>query len=404
MSASWPRISLGALTERRPICYGVLKPGERQPSGVPLLRITDLAGDKVDESSLYLITPELSAEFKRSILSGGEVLLSIQGTIGRVAICPPHLAGANISRTLALIAPDDRIDREFLRYWLLSLDGTFPAGGSTRDSLNIGAIRELEAPVPQLSEQRRIVAILGEAFEGIAAAKANAEKNLQNARALFAQHRDDLFCKGRQSWRCHALGDLADVQSGGTPLVSTKEFWGGNIAWYSSGELNDVVTKEPERFITETGLASSNAKLFPKGSLLIGMYDTAALKMSMLDRDAAFNQAIAGVKPNPNVDLEFILHAINADKPAILQLRRGVRQKNLSLGKIKDIVLPIPGTSVQRQTVSQLRAVREQSERLEDVYLRKVAALDELKKALLYQAFAGKLTEQSPDEQVPEVA
>lgn len=61
------------------------------------------------------------------------------------------------------------------------------------------------------------------------------------------------------------------------------------------------------------------------------MYDTAALKMSLLDRIAAFNQAIAGVKPNKQIDLVFILHAINSVKPDILSLRRGVRQKNLSL-------------------------------------------------------------------------
>ena len=64
----------------------------------------------------------------------------------------------------------------------------------------------------------------------------------------------------------------------------------------SSGELNDLFTTNPLRNLTTAGLGCSNAKLFPKGSLLIGMYDTAALKMSVLDRNGAFNQAIAGVK------------------------------------------------------------------------------------------------------------
>src|SRR5258708_36731793 len=106
--------------------------------------------------------------------------------------------------------------------------------------------------------------------------------------------------------------------------------------------------------ITQAGLDNSNAKLFPKGSLLIGMYDTAALKMSILDRDGAFNQAIAGVKPNGDLEMEFIFHAINVAKPRLLLERRGVRQKNLSLGKIKDISLPVPERSEQCEVVSRL--------------------------------------------------
>ncbi|PSB40017.1 hypothetical protein C7B69_00565 [filamentous cyanobacterium Phorm 46] len=155
-----------------------------------------------------------------------------------------------------------------------------------------------------------------------------------------------------QGWKLKILGEIAEVQSGGTPLTSRNEYWFGDIPWYSSGELNETFTKTPKQLITPKGLEESNAKLFPKGSLLIGMYDTAALKMSILDRDAAFNQAIAGVKPNENIDLKFILFAINSRRVEILNLRRGVRQKNLSLAKIKNIALPIPPLPEQKRIVA----------------------------------------------------
>ncbi|MGL5876036.1 MAG: restriction endonuclease subunit S [Xenococcaceae cyanobacterium] len=155
-----------------------------------------------------------------------------------------------------------------------------------------------------------------------------------------------------QGWKLKTLGEIAEVQSGGTPLKSHNEYWFGDIPWYSSGELNDTFTKASKELITPKGLEKSNAKLFPKGSLLIGMYDTAALKMSILDRDAAFNQAIAGVKPNENIDLKFILFAINSRRFEILNQRRGVRQKNLSLAKIKNIALPIPSLPEQKRIVA----------------------------------------------------
>lgn len=154
------------------------------------------------------------------------------------------------------------------------------------------------------------------------------------------------------NWPKIQLGNISEVQSGGTPLCSIKEYWDGNIAWYSSGELNNAETSSPERKITQIGLKNSNAKLFPKGSLLIGIYDTAALKMSILDRDAAFNQAVVGVKPKEGVNLNFILYYISAKKDEILSLRRGVRQKNLSLAKIKDIEILLPPLPEQTRIVA----------------------------------------------------
>ena len=156
----------------------------------------------------------------------------------------------------------------------------------------------------------------------------------------------------RVAWRKRKLEEIVEVQSGGTPSKSVPEYWDGEIAWYSSGELNGPSTLAPLRTITEEGLANSNAKLFPEGSLLIGMYDTAALKMAVLDREAAFNQAIAAAKPNPGVNLFFIMYAVEAAKPELLQQRRGVRQKNLSLLKIKNFELPFPSRSEQDRIVT----------------------------------------------------
>jgi len=152
-------------------------------------------------------------------------------------------------------------------------------------------------------------------------------------------------------WQKKRLGEIADVQSGGTPLVSNKTYWNGDLPWYSSGELNDLYTSVPERNISKAGLDNSNAKMFPAGSLLIGMYDTAALKMSILDRAGAFNQAIAGVRPNEKIDLIFVLHAINAIRDTVLGQRRGVRQKNLSLEKIRAVELNLPSLPEQQRIV-----------------------------------------------------
>ncbi len=290
----------------------------------------------------------------------------------------------------------EALNNEFLYYYLSRQ--RFRDEGAQNMSGAVGHkrvakefIENYPIPLPPLAEQQRLVALLDEAFAGIDAAKANAERNLNNARALFDGYLAQVFSQRGEDWVEKRLGDIAEVQSGGTPLVSNKDYWNGDIAWYSSGELNQAYTFASERTISIAGLNNSNAKLFPKGSLLIGMYDTAALKMSVLDRDATFNQAIAGVKANEKVSMLFVLHAINAIKPQILSQRRGVRQKNLSLTKIKEIPIGLPNMTVQQAIVGKLDALSAETKKLEALYRQKIAALDELKQSLLHQAFTGEL-------------
>jgi type I restriction enzyme, S subunit len=155
----------------RPICYGVLKPGDFIADGIPLVRIVDLVNDQIAQDSLHRISRFLDAEFRRSRLLGGEVLVSIQGTIGRVAVVPEMLSGANISRTIARIAVNQSVLAGFLSQWLRSPYGQRALAdsvlGTTRDSLNIGVLRRVSLPVPPISEQRRIVKILDTADEVI---------------------------------------------------------------------------------------------------------------------------------------------------------------------------------------------------------------------------------------------
>jgi type I restriction enzyme S subunit len=325
------------------------------------------------------------------------VLVAMYGaTAGQVGILRFEAA---TNQAVCGILPNDRFIPEYIYYALLSKKAELisKAAGNAQPNISQIKIRNTEIPVPTLLEQKRIVSIVDEAFEAIDIAIDNTKQNLTNARELFNSYLNVIFTEKGDGWVNKKLGDISEVQSGGTPLRSKNEYWGGSMAWYSSGELNDLYTSIPERNVTELGLKNSNAKSFPKGSLLIGMYDTAALKMSILDREAAFNQAIAGVKPSNEIDLTFILHAINSVKPELLNLRRGVRQKNLSLQKIKDIVLAVPELREQQLVVRQLACMSKETQRLEAIYRQKLTALNELKQSILHKAFTGELTADTAD-------
>jgi len=266
--------------------------------------------------------------------------------------------------------------------------------GANTKFLKIGMIESMPIPIPPLEEQQQIVAFLDEVFEAIEQAQANIEKNIENAKELFQSKLNEIFSQKCDFWEEKTLGELSILKSGGTPSTSNPSYWANEgIAWYSSGELNDTYTQEPERYITNLGLKNSNAKIFPEGSLLIGMYDTAALKMSIIDRDATFNQAIVGVEPHSDIDLKFIMLSIESQKSNILKLRRGVRQKNLNQTKIKAIEIYLPQLSTQKDIVSKIDDFNLQLNKLENYYQKKLNELEELKKSILEKAFAGELSD-----------
>jgi type I restriction enzyme S subunit len=390
MKAGWKTVKLGELTSHRPICYGVLKPGKRQEKGVPLIRITDITENRLDESDIYLITSELSQEFGRSVLTGGEVLLSIQGTIGRVAICPNHMKGANVSRTLAVIAPDERATPAYLRYWLLSLNGSLPTCGSTRASLNIGAIRDLEIPLPPLAEQKRIVALLDEAFAGIDEAKAKAEANQQSTKAFYLSSIHETFSRS-----CHEkvrLGAVCKTSSGGTPHKSHKEYYeNGHIPWLRSGEVCQREINSSECFITELGMANSSAKLFPQNTVLVAMYGATAGQVGILRFESTTNQAVCGILPSSYMP-EYLYYYFLSIKDDLVAQAVGGAQPNISQEKIRDTLIPRAGISEQARVVKELDAITEYGTNLENILVQKEKHFASLKSSLLAQAFAGELT------------
>lgn len=230
---------------------------------------------------------------------------------------------------------------KFKQYGVSKMTGT---GGLRRVPKSV--VAEFQIPLPPLSIQEEIVAEI----EGY-------QKIIDGSKTVLINYKPRIDID--PDWEMVELGEVCEIKAGGTPLRSTKEFWDGNIPWYSSGELNEIYTKDPKEYITKEGLKGSNATLFPKGSLLIGMYDTAAFKMSILDREATFNQAVCGVKPVDGIDLYFLMLFFNMNKEEYLRHRVGVRQRNLNKRFISEIQIPNITIGKQRQIVAKIEKEQE---------------------------------------------
>ncbi len=161
----WTSATLEELCDpAAPIIYGILQPGPEVRDGVPYVRPTEIRGDVIQVGEVRRTSPEIAARYSRASLRPGDVLLSIVGTIGKVAVVPPELDGANITQSSVRIRPGTAVDRDFVR-WVLkspSLTRLYDKHrlGTGVPRLNVAHVRELRIPVPPLNEQRRIVAKL----------------------------------------------------------------------------------------------------------------------------------------------------------------------------------------------------------------------------------------------------
>ncbi|WP_135211884.1 restriction endonuclease subunit S [Vitreimonas flagellata] len=163
LPSSWVTERLGNLVDpENTISYGVLVPGEEVPDGVPFVRAQDLALSGHPERPNKTIAPEVEQAYARTRLRGGEILVCVVGSIGKLGVVPQSWAGANIARAVARISPISEILREYLLIVLRSDPAQTYFSEATRTlaqpTLNVGLIEQTPIPLPPLAEQRRIVA------------------------------------------------------------------------------------------------------------------------------------------------------------------------------------------------------------------------------------------------------
>ncbi len=150
----------------KPIAYGVLVPGPDVETGVPFVRIADLSLDSPASKPEKAISPEIDAQFQRTRLEGGEILMGVVGSIGKLGVAPATWAGANIARAICRIVPADSGLNEFVLFLLQTKFMQESFAGDTRTlaqpTLNVGLIRAALTPLPPPEEQSRIVARVNE--------------------------------------------------------------------------------------------------------------------------------------------------------------------------------------------------------------------------------------------------
>jgi len=284
-------------------------------------------------------------------------------------------------------------DLQFLYYLLSTLDLPRLAKG-VKPGINRNEVYSQVTRIPGLPEQRRIVAILDEAFEGIATTKANTEKNLQNARGIFESHLQSIFTQRRDGWIEKRLSEVSIEFGRGRSKHRPRndpKLYGGKYPFIQTGDVRNsshLITSYSQTY-NERGLTQS--KLWPKGTLCITIAANIA-ETGILDFDACFPDSVVGVVVNEELtSTSFLEYLLQSFKAALQAQGKGSAQDNINLGTLENQRFPFPTVDEQRSIVKTLTALREETERLEGIYRSKTVALNELEASLLHHAFSGQL-------------
>jgi len=265
--------------------------------------------------------------------------------------------------------------------------------GTTRNRISRSNLGLIPIPFPPLSEQQRIVGILDEAFEGIATAKANAEKNLQNTRALFESHLQSVFTHRGNGWVDTKLDDVCGFQNGFAFKSSTFKPSGAPILRISNIQDSRVDLERLVFFDPKDYQENLDRYRIVEDDLLIAMSGATTGKLGFNTESTVFylNQRVGKFEPGKKLNKRFLYHFLSTKIKENLRISAGSAQPNLSTEQIKGFILPLPDIDEQARIVAALESLSEETQRLASLYEQKLAALEALKKSLLHQAFTGQL-------------
>jgi type I restriction enzyme S subunit len=317
-----------------------------------------------------------------------QLILGCRGSCGTVHVTEPR---SWINGNAMVVQPtNSAVDLAFLAYALkggIELDDAIT--GTAQPQITRTSLMPLTISFPEsLPEQQRIVALLDEAFAGLATAKANAERNLQNARAIFESHLEAVFSQREEGWPTKQLGEVCDFQGGSQPPKS--EFvYEPRPGYVRFLQIRDYASDRHLTYIPE----SSKNRLCSADDIMIGRYGASVGKI-LTGRAGAYNVALVKAIPDLRIlDRDFFFNylASGAFQGCLADVAARSAQNGFSKDDIYGFPVPAPPLSEQMMVIEQLNPLEVETLRLTHLYERKLAALEELKKSLLHQAFNGEL-------------
>ena len=410
MKKEWEELPLAELCS---VLSGLWKGKTKPFQTATVIRNTNFTKDcRLDLEDVAVLEVEVRQLVKRRLLPGDLVLEKSGGgpkqPVGRVVYFDQADGVYSFSNFTSVLRVKDSavISPAYLQrylYWqyVAGITEKMQRRSTGIRNLDMAAYMAIPVRYPSLAEQRRIVAILDEAFEGITAAKANEEKNLQSAREVFEAQRECLLSGGEHGWAEKPVGELCEIKHG--------------FAFQSKYFANDgdYICLTPGNFFEDGGYRDRGDKtkyysgpvpagfVLSAGQMLVAMTEQAPGLLGSpaivpAGQQFLHNQRLGLICPKEGTPWvnDFFFHVFNrpAFRRAVHRSATGVKVRHTSPSKLGLIGVSFPASEGdQRKVAAAINAIQQEVDSHQEIIHRKTTALDELKGSLLHQAFTGQL-------------
>lgn len=348
----WKTVKLGDIV-RRKIGYGIVQPGESRPCGVPVIKVNNIIAGLTSVDDLEKTTEEIECKYQRTRLQGGELIISLVGSVGNTAIVPKSFKGCNLVRATGLIDIEDPFLTKWVKYYIDSPLGQYyiksNLNTTVQATLNVKSLVDMPIPMPDSRIIGQIVAVLSsldDKIENNNRINANLEAQAQ---AVFKSWFVDFEPFGGvlpEDWEETTIGEICKCYLGGTPSRAKAEYWNGEIPWINSGEVNKYRILEGSEYITELGLQKSATKLLPRKTTVLAITGATLGQVSLLEIEACANQSVIGIVQNEKVPYEFIYPLILNDIEQIMLHQTGGAQQHINKDNVESHKLILPTDEV----------------------------------------------------------
>ena len=350
---------------------------------------------------------KLGFEKTRKLPKDSILVTCIGATIGKTGLI--KIEGAS-NQQINSIIPNIHHNSKFVYYQVIS--NSFQnqikdnSSSTTLPILNKSKFQQLDFLTTTPEVQQAIVSKIEELFSELD----KGIENLRTAQQQLKTYRQSVLkwaFEGRltnenvkdgeltKGWKLVFIEDIATVGTGATPLKSRSDYYGGNIAWVTSGALNDEYVTEATDFVTQTAVKETNLSVYPKHTLLVAMYGEGKTrgKCSELLIEACTNQAIAAIYFDEKQEpiKSYLKYFLLKNYTNVRKKSSGGVQPNLNLGIIKKLQFPLAPFKEQRAIINEIESRLSVADKMEESITQSLQQAEGLRQSILKKAFEGKL-------------
>lgn len=357
----WKKYKFSEILIDESISYGIVQPGTHtEIDSVPIIRVNNIKDGYIKTEDAMKVSSSIEEKFLRTRLVGGELLITVVGSVGECAIVPENLKGWNVARAVSVARIKSEFNVKYIKYAFKTDDIIFQMYGNTNDTvqptLNLSLLKELYFTLPSLSEQTAIANILSSLDDKIELLHRQNKTLEQLAETLFRQW---FVEEAEESWKVGKLEDVITVKGGTTPSTTNADFWDGDINWTTPRDLSNATSVflfSTERKITKKGLAQIGSGLLPVGTVLLSSRAPIGY-LTITEIPVAINQGYIAIISDKQISNYYIYLWCKANMETIENAGNGSVFQEISKSSFKGLEIVIPPNSKLKHFDNEIKPI-----------------------------------------------